>query len=377
MNATTRHHIVISLITLLIAVVVTACSVASKSAPPEHADILRTQVPEADPDAGLRYVAADRSANLDINLDPDPPASTPPAACSADDLSFARTNGNAAMGTGGESIELTNISGTNCTLPRGDISVRMLTDGIDQELVIVRDSSQLSEDTAPTPPADDTDGNTNAGVMTVLAPSEQVFVDLVWHISQSPTDGEQVIELHMPVIGTVELPAKPEDPQFIGIDRNGRLMVSPTWRTTDGHDATQDWTGSNADLDTRTADDIDYCPIESLRYRTDTSPSNSAVRMVGTTVVNYGNDMCKLGRVVALSSTSDPEQPAIRLIIQGDAHPLPDSTADIRISPGNGIRYAALCDDSTEQWIANHRTAIVQAPIPLFPVDDLRACAAT
>ena len=80
MNATTRHHIVISLITLLIAVVVTACSVASKSAPPEHADILRTQVPEADPDAGLRYVAADRSANLDINLDPDPPASTPPAA---------------------------------------------------------------------------------------------------------------------------------------------------------------------------------------------------------------------------------------------------------------------------------------------------------
>lgn len=377
MNATTRHHIVISLITLLIAVVVTACSVASKSAPPEHADIPQTQVPEADPDAGLRYVAADGSANLDVNPDSDPPASTPPAACSADDLSFARVNGNAAMGTGGESIAITNISGANCTLPRGDISARILTDGVDQGITIVRNSSELSVDTVPTPPADDADGNTDAGVMTVLAPSEQVFVDLVWRISQSPTDGEQVVELRMPVIGTVELPVKPENPQFIDIDRNGRLMVSPTWRTTREHDTTQDWTGSNADLDTRTVDDIDYCPIESLRYRTDISPSNSAARMVGATVVNYGNDMCKLGRVVALSSGAEPARPAIRLVIQGDAHPLPDSTAAVRISPGNGIRYAALCDDSTEQWIANHHATVTQAPVPLFPVDNLRSCPAT
>lgn len=372
MSATVRQCVVILFITLLMTAV-TACSGVPEAATAEHADMLRMQVPEANIDTSLRYVVADQSANLDVNPDSDPPTSTPPAACFANDLSFTRVNGNAAMGTGGESIEITNISDANCTLPQGDISARILTDGIDQRLAIVRDSSQLSADTTPTPPTDDTD----TGLMTVLAPSEHVFVDLVWHISQSPTDGEQVVELHIPVIGTVELPVQSGDPRFIAVDSNGRLMVSPTWRTTDGHDGAQDWTGSNADLDTRTIDDIDYCPIESLRYRTDISPSDSKARIVGATVVNYGSDMCKLGRVAALSSATDPKQPAARLIIRGDAHPLSDSTTSIRISPGNGIRYAALCDDSAEQWIAKHHTAISQAPIPVFPVDDLRTCPVT
>ena len=362
----TISRILILLVSVFV-LIISGCSFTSSSVTEipdstDSIDLKRRDVPPV-----FQKTFLEESADLKNMRDTSLPVTVSPPMCHKADLQFARAGRNQAMGYAYEYIVVTNQSNTSCTLPRGDLNARIITDGADQKITVVRDDQQTWPDSVLKP----VDPEPDKGAMTVLTPNEQVYVDLSWRASSHPTQGEQTVELVIPVLGSAAISVSYRDDQFMNIDYDGRLNVSQTWRTGDHHTTSQDWYGSNADLDTRTVDEFAYCSTSSLRYRTDLNWFEHPP-YIGITIVNYGTDSCRLSRVAALSSAADAKSSTtIPLVVQDDGSELSKRTTDMRFSPGDSLKYVTRCNSpvpSAERWIRKHARALDGKMMVIVPV---------